>query len=570
MIKKNWKKIEAPDLVKSKNLQNELNVPKLIAQLLVQRGIELFSEAREFFRPELKDLIDPFLMKGMKKAIDKIIFSIENKETIMIYGDYDVDGTTSVALLYSFLKKQGGIVIPYIPDRYKEGYGVSVTGINAAKEKKVSLIIIIDCGIKAIKEIELANSYGIDTIICDHHIPGKVLPNAVSILNPKQEDCSYPYKELCACGIGFKVIQAFEQKKGNSFDNIKAYLDLVAIAIAADIVPITGENRVLTFLGLKRLNSDIRIGLKHLINNQYKKLNIYDLIYKIAPRINAAGRMKHGMYAVDLLVSTFDQEAISKSRTIELFNSERKMIDERITKEALEQIELIGSVEAKTTVVYRPDWHKGVIGIVASRLMEFHYRPTIVFTKEGEFIVGSARSVKGFNIYEALSSCSKYLIQYGGHKYAAGLKIEPEKFTEFKIAFESAVSKKILSHQLIPSLTYDLEITLDKLTSTTFRIINQMRPFGPYNREPVFCVNNCLDNGGTRKVGKENNHLKLEIIDKSGTSFSGIGFNMAEYLSEIKSKNDFSILANLIKNDYNDRSELQLLIKSISFDKNPT
>ena len=564
-MEKSWRLLKNldPNIVSS--LGNELNVSDIIAELLVKRDIYTFSEAKTFFRPQLEDLIDPFLMKGMCDAANKIKKALIDSQKIMIYGDYDVDGTTSVALLYSYLTTQNANVIYYIPDRYNEGYGLSKLGVEKAKEEEVSLLIVIDCGIKAIEQVEIANSYEIDVIICDHHNPGKTLPKAMSILNPKQSDCEYPYKELCGCGIGFKLIQAIEQEKGQGLNSILEYLDLVAIAICADIVPMTGENRLLASLGLKLINKNLRPGLTYFIKNKQKKINVSDLIFTIAPRINAAGRMKHGKHAVELLISKEENEISSKARIIELFNTERKLLDEKITNEALEQIETLSELDNVTTVVFRPDWHKGVIGIVASRLIEHHYRPTVVLTKSGDIYAGSVRSVKGFDVYEALLACSDFIIQFGGHKYAAGLTLDPSKYSDFKTAFEKEVSGRILPDQLVSSISYDMEITLDKLTEPIYRIINQMSPFGPFNRQPLFYIKNCVDNGGTKLVGADNNHLRMEIKDEAETNFSGIGFEMGKYISKIKMKNTFSILAHLQNNEYKGNSKLQLLVKDISF-----
>ncbi len=562
-MKKSWRISKDLDSNNVSSLANELNVSNIIAKLLVKRDVYTFSEAKTFFRPQLEDLIDPFLMKGMGGAANKIKKALIESKKIMIYGDYDVDGTTSVAMLYSYLTAQNDNIIYYIPDRYNEGYGLSKLGIEKAKEEEVALLIVIDCGIKAVEQVEMANSYGIDVIICDHHNPGKTLPKATAILNPKQSDCEYPYKDLCGCGIGFKLIQAIEQDKDQGLSYILEYLDLVAIAICADIVPMTGENRLLASLGLKLIKKNLRPGLTYFLKK--KKINVSDLIFTIAPRINAAGRMKHGKHAVELLINKKENEISSKARVIELFNTERKLLDEKITNEALEQIETLSELDNLSTVVFRPDWHKGVIGIVASRLIEHHYRPTVVLTKSGDIYAGSVRSVKGFDVYEALLACSDFIIQFGGHKYAAGLTLEPAKYSDFKTAFEKEVSARILPDQMVPSITYDMEITLDKLTKPVYRIINQMSPFGPFNRQPLFYIKNCVDNGGTKLVGADNNHLRLEIKDGAEINFSGIGFEMGEYISKIKMKNKFSILAHLQNNEFNGNSKLQLLVTDISF-----
>ena len=564
-MEKSWKLLKNLNPEITKNLAQELNVSNIIAELLVKRNITNYLEAKLFFRPRIEDLLDPFLMKGMSSAVNKIIETIESNKKIMIYGDYDVDGTTSVALLYLYLTKLNADLIYYIPDRYLEGYGLSNQGINKAKEEKVSLIIVVDCGIKANDQIDLANSYNIESIICDHHYPGINLPKSLSILNPKQSDCKYPYKELCGCGIGFKLIQAIEQKKGKGLDSIIEFLDLVTIAICADVVPMTGENRVLASLGLKLINKEIRPGLKNFIKNKNNQINVSDLIFKIAPRINAAGRMKHGKHAVELLISVNEKYISTKSRTIELLNSERKLLDGKITKEALEQIENLLETNSYSTVVFRPDWHKGVIGIVASRLIEYYYRPTIVLTKSGENYTGSVRSVKGFDVYETLSKCSAHLIQYGGHKYAAGLTLNPSKYSDFKTAFEKEVMRTILPEQRIKSISYDLETTFNYLTNSVCRIVEQMKPFGPLNMPPLFYIKNCIDSGQTKLVGADNNHLKLEVKDETGTPFSGIGFEMGKYISKIKMKIPFSIIAQVRSNEFMGRSKFQLNIKDISF-----
>ena len=564
-MEKSWKLLKNLNPEITKNLAQELNVSNIIAELLVKRNITNYLEAKLFFRPRIEDLLDPFLMKGMSSAVNKIIETIESNKKIMIYGDYDVDGTTSVALLYLYLTKLNADLIYYIPDRYLEGYGLSNQGINKAKEEKVSLIIVVDCGIKANDQIDLANSYNIESIICDHHYPGINLPKSLSILNPKQSDCKYPYKELCGCGIGFKLIQAIEQKKGKGLDSIIEFLDLVTIAICADVVPMTGENRVLASLGLKLINKEIRPGLKNFIKNKNNQINVYDLIFKIAPRINAAGRMKHGKHAVELLISVNEKYISTKSRTIELLNSERKLLDGKTTKEALEQIENLLETNSYSTVVFRPDWHKGVIGIVASRLIEYYYRPTIVLTKSGENYTGSVRSVKGFDVYETLSKCSAHLIQYGGHKYAAGLTLNPSKYSDFKTAFEKEVMRTILPEQRIKSISYDLETTFNYLTNSVCRIVEQMKPFGPLNLPPLFYIKNCIDSGQTKLVGADNNHLKLEVKDETGTTFSGIGFEMGKYISKIKMKIPFSIIAQVRSNEFMGRSKFQLYIKDISF-----
>tara|TARA_B100001559_G_scaffold201419_1_gene168521 strand:- start:146 stop:1843 length:1698 start_codon:yes stop_codon:yes gene_type:complete len=564
-MEKSWKLKTLANLETSQNLQKEIKVPKVISDLLILRGVSSFSDAKNFFRPDLNQLHDPFLMKDMSKAV-KIIFEvIEDNKKAMIYGDYDVDGITSVAVLHLFFKKFGLDPLRYIPDRYKEGYGLSFDAIKKANEESIEVLIVTDCGIKAIEKIELANSFGIKVIICDHHKPSVNLPKASAILNPKQKDCIYPFKELCGCGIVFKLIQAVNQKQGKTINEIQEFLDFVAIAIASDIVPIENENRILTYFGIQTINRTPRKSIKTFLKNINRNINVSDLAFKIGPRINAAGRIKHGKYALELLICDNDNDIEPKARSIELLNSERRLIDEKTTKEAIEQAETLSYPDEKTTVVYRPDWNKGVIGIVASRLMEYYYRPTIVFTKSKNIYSGSARSVKDFNIYESISDCSNHLIQFGGHKYAAGLTLLPEKYNDFKKAFNKVVSDKILSDQLVPSFEYDLDVSLSQLTLSVYRIINQMRPFGPNNQQPLFCIKNCVDNGGSRTVGNDNNHLKIRITDKSGSIMDGIGFEMGKYISKIKMKNEFSVLGHLELNNFNGNSNLQLLIKAISF-----
>ena len=564
-MKKTWKIKEPPDKQLSKNLQKEIKVPKVISDLLVLRGIKSFPEAKEFFRPQLNQLFDPFLMKDMEKAVNIIFEALENNMKIMIYGDYDVDGITSVAIIYLFFKKFDLEPLRYIPDRYKEGYGLSIDAIKKAKQESVKVLIVADCGIKAIEQIELANSFGIRVIICDHHKPSTELPKADAILNPKQIDCEYPYKELCGCGIVFKLIQAVNHKKGKTIDELQEFIDLVAIAIAADIVPIDGENRILAYFGLEQINKAPRKSIKPFLKNINRNINISDLAFRIGPRINAAGRIKHAKHALELLICNNDIDIEAKVRSIELLNSERKLIDEKTTKEAIDQIDTLSKPDEKATVVFRPDWNKGVIGIVASRLMEYYYRPTIVLTKSENIYSGSARSVKGFDIYESISNCSSHLIQFGGHKYAAGLTLLPEKYNDFKKEFNRVVSDNILPNQLVPSFEYDLEVSLNELTLSVYRIINQMRPFGLANKQPLFFIKNCVDNGGSKLVGIENNHLKIQFKDKSGKIMDGIGFKMGKHISKIKMKNQFSIIGHLQLNNFNGNSSLQIQIKAIVF-----
>lgn len=561
-----WLPKETPEKTVVSQLQTALGVSETIARLLVQRGIRTFDSAKEFFRPKLTDLHDPFLMKDMDRAILRLEQAIASDEKVMVYGDYDVDGTTAVALVSDFLKAHVSHVMPYVPDRYAEGYGISFQGIDQAYQNGISLIITLDCGIKAIDKAEYAHRLGIDLIICDHHLPAEILPKAAAILDPKRPDCSYPYKELSGCGIGFKLIQAWTIKQNKPLANLMPCLDLVATAIAADIVPITGENRVLTYFGLQQLQRAPRPGFQFFFKTTQKGLRVSDLVFKIAPRINAAGRMKHGLDAVMLLSSKSEAEADERAKEIEAYNTNRKTTDAQMTQEALAQIQ--GGKEAQnfSTVVYDPAWHKGVIGIVASRLIESHYRPTVVFTQSGEHLTGSVRSVAGFDVYQALTTCKAHMVQYGGHKYAAGLTIKPEKLSAFKVAFEKAVKQQIRPEQREPVLYYDLTIDFETITPKLYRILMQMAPFGPHNMQPVFRTLGCEDTGGTRVVGSDKTHLRLEVQDASGTKQSGIAFGMAYHLDQIKSGSPFSILYTLDENEFNGTVSLQIKVKDIAFE----
>lgn len=560
-----WKSKPLAEEDKIKVLQKNIGVPFEIANLLIQRGIEDFDAAKNFFRPELSDLHDPYLMLGMDKAVNRISTAIANHEKIMVYGDYDVDGTTSVALVFSYLTAYYPDCIYYIPDRYEEGYGISKKGIDYAKEQVISLIIALDCGIKALDNTTYAKEMGIDFIICDHHLPGADLPKAVAILNPKQNNCNYPFKDLCGCGIGFKLIEALTQERGLSFEMILPYIDLVAMAIAADIVPILGENRILTYYGLAQIRKNPREGIKLFVTGIKRELNVTDLVFVIAPRLNAAGRIKHGSLAVELLLSNDPTEALSRGRAIELFNSERQVLDQHITEQALDQIVENQEQNNYSSVVFQPDWHKGVIGIVASRLIEKYYRPTVVFTASGDFFTGSVRSVKGLDVFQILDSCKDHIEKFGGHRYAAGLTIKAEAYIAFKKAFEQAVAVTVKPEQRIPSVDYDMEISLDRITPKFFRIMNQMAPFGPGNMRPVFMTKNCIDGGKSRAVGGDLSHLKLDAIDDSRSTLSGIGFGMADHISRIKSRNSFQLLYTVEENEFKGEISLQLKLKDIRF-----
>jgi len=561
-----WTLKPKPNRETLNKLASDLGVEIPIASMLVQRGIENFEDAKKFFRPSLDDLHDPFLMKDMDLALDRIEKAIASEENIMVYGDYDVDGTTSVALLSSYLKSFYPNVASYIPDRYEEGYGVSYKGIDFAADNDISLIIALDCGIKAVDKVAYASEKNIDFIICDHHRPGAVIPRAVAVLDPKREDCEYPYKELCGCGIGFKLIQAWTLKKGDSFDTLLPYLDLVATAIGADIVPITGENRILAYHGLHVINTAPRVGFQAILQQVKKEtLSITDVVFIIAPRINAAGRMKHGLYAVNLLVEEDEEAAKIFAAEIEAFNAERKETDKSITVEALAQIIDLKEQDRFTTVVYQKDWHKGVIGIVASRLIETYYRPTLVFTKSGEKLSASARSVKDFDVYDALEACKEHIEQFGGHKYAAGLTLLESQYEGFKQKFEEVVSGSIDKRLLTPEISIDAEINLEDITPKFHRILKQFAPFGPGNMSPVFLTQNLNDTGYGKCVGGEDLHLKCRV--KNGSKkmeINAIGFNLGDKCELITDAKKFKAVYSIDENEWNGNISLQLKLKDIS------
>lgn len=545
-------------------LANALQVDDLVAQLLLQRGITTFEDAKKFFRPQLSDLHDPFLMKDMDIAVKRIEEAIGKGENILVFGDYDVDGTTAVALVSSYLLSYYPNVATYIPDRYEEGYGVSYKGIDFAEDNGFTLIIALDCGVKAIDKVAYAKEKDIDFIICDHHRPGTILPNAVAILDPKREDCSYPYDELCGCGVGFKLIQALGSHRGETIDDLVYYLDLVATAIGADIVPITGENRILAYYGLQVINQQPRIGFKAIIDQLNKKeLTITDVVFIIAPRINAAGRMKHGQHAVNLLTENNMAQAVRFASEIEKFNTDRKGLDKAITEEALVQIKENDEEEGFTSVVYNDSWHKGVIGIVASRLIETYYRPTLVFTKSGNKLAASARSVKGFDVYNALEGCSDYIEQFGGHKYAAGLTLLEEQYHNFKHQFEKVVKETIEPQLLTPEITIDTIITLQDLTPKLMRILKQFAPFGPGNMSPVFMAENIKDTGYAKGVGANAAHLKISVVQQDSYKIDGIGFNMGDKLPMVTSRKPFNAVFSLDENEWQGTVSLQLKLKDI-------
>ena len=544
------------------SLSKELKVSKVISHLLISRGVKTYEDAERFFRPQISDLHDPFLMKGMQNAVDRILLAIRKSEKILIYGDYDVDGTTSVSMMYSFLIRFSDNIGYYIPDRYKEGYGVSFNGIDYAQLNDYSLIIALDCGTRAVKQVEYASNKGIDFIICDHHTPGTNIPLATSILNPKQEDCQYPYKELSGCGVGFKLIQAISQSKNISFTEIAEYLDLLTLSIGADIVDMTGENRVLAFYGLRVINKDPRIGIKELIRRSGKEgeISMSDLIFGVAPRINAAGRIDHGKIAVELLIQTDQEEARELSKKIETYNSNRKILDKNITEEALSMID----VTKKSTVVHSQDWHKGVLGIVASRLIDIHYKPTIVLLEEEEVFSGSARSVKGFNIYDALLECDHLLEEFGGHKYAAGLTIKKKNLNQFIDEFEKVVSKNISKTHLENQIVAETVISLEEISSKLYRIIKQFEPFGPKNTRPYFLTKGVLENGEAKIIGKEKNHVKFKLRTENG-EISCIGFGMGHQIDKIQINKKFDICYSINENIWNGHKTLQLILRDIHF-----
>ncbi len=545
-------------------LAKELTVSKSIASLLVQRGIETYTTAKTFFRPTLSDLHNPFLMQDMQKAVNRIEKAISANENILVFGDYDVDGTSSVALMASYLKSYYPNVATYIPDRYEEGYGVSFQGIDFADDNNFSLIIALDCGIKAIDKVDYANKKGVDFIICDHHRPGKELPKAIAVLDPKREDCRYPFDELCGCGVGFKLVQALASHRNQTIEDLTNYLDLVATAIAADIVPITGENRILAYYGLEQINTHPRNGIKAIIHQLKKdKLTITDVVFVIAPRINAAGRMKHGNYAVELLMEQGFDAAKTMAAEIEVFNNDRRDLDKVITQEGLQHILTNNEEQNFTSVVYQADWHKGVIGIVASRLIETYYRPTLVFTKSGEKLAASARSVRGFDVYNALDACSEYIEQFGGHKYAAGLTLLEENYDKFKQKFEQVVKDSIPDELRSPEIIIDTEIEFSEITPKFYRILKQFGPFGPQNNKPVFLTKGLKDTGYSKKVGVDGDHLKLNLIDKNGAKFNGIGFNLGEWYLKISKGNFVDIVYSIDENYWNGNTSLQLTVKDI-------
>ena len=543
---------------KVESLSRALNINQALCRILVQRGIESFDQARSYFRPQLSDLHDPRLMKGMDAAVHRITEAVGKGEKILVFGDYDVDGTTSVAMVYQFLNQVYHQVDFYIPHRYREGYGVSRNGIDFAAENGFSLIISLDCGIKSTDLISYAKSLQIDFIVCDHHLPDKILPPAIAILNPKQEGCAYPYKELCGCGVGFKLMQALSQVYALPEASYLQYLDLVATAIAADIVPVTGENRVLAFFGLKKINENACVGLRALLHlaGVEKRIHLNTLVFVVAPRINAAGRMDDAKKAVQLFVEQDFQKALQLASLLHNDNTDRREADSSITAEALEMIKQNQAhPERKTTLVYREHWHKGVVGIVASRLIETYYRPTVVLTKSGDVLAGSARSVAGFNLYEAIYACREHLLGYGGHFAAAGLTLLPEKLEAFREKFEGVVASTIGEDSLIPEILVDAEITFRDITRSFYHILTQMEPFGPENLRPVFLARQLRDSGYSKIVKEQ--HIRFVVLQQELT-FTGIGFGMAEKFPMLASGKPVDLLFTIEENDWKGEKNLQL------------
>ena len=558
-----WTLKPAPNKEKVEKLAKDLQVDITIAKILFQRDIETFEAAKNYFRPNLEDIHDPFLMKDMDVAVARIEAAIANNENILVYGDYDVDGTTAVSLVASYLKTIYPNIATYIPDRYAEGYGISYLGIDFAQDNDFSLIIALDCGIKALDKVSYATDKNIDFIICDHHKPGEQIPKAVAVLNAKRADCSYPFDELCGCGVGFKLIQALGVSRNQTIHHFVPYLDLVATAIAADIVPMNGENRILAYFGLQVINQSPRNGIKALIQQTKKtELTITDVVFIIAPRINAAGRIKHGNYAVQLLTEMDFDSAVEFAASIEIFNADRKELDKQITNEALIQIIDNKEEERFTSVVFQEDWHKGVIGIVASRLIEKYYRPTLVFTKSGDKLAASARSVKGFDVYNALEACSEFIEQFGGHKYAAGLTLAPKNYENFKNKFEKVVESTIDKELLTPEISIDAAIDLSEITPKFFRIIQQMAPFGPKNMKPTFTSTCVRDNGYGKQVGADKTHLKLNVFQGDNQkTYNSIGFNLGNKMPLVK--DEFAIVYALDENEWNGVKSIQLLLKDL-------
>jgi single-stranded-DNA-specific exonuclease len=567
-MEKRWVIKEKGDIAVVKQLSAALGISEALANLMVQRNITTPDEALAFFEPDLGYLHDPFLMKDMNIAVERISTAIKKNEKILVYGDYDVDGTTAVALMYSFLKEQYSNVEYYIPDRYKEGYGVSFQGIDFAFQTNCKIMITLDCGIKAVEKVKYARTKGIDVIVCDHHYPGDEIPKALAVLDPKQPGCNYPYKELSGCGVGFKLVHAYSRVHGIPFGKIAGYLDMVAVSIASDIVPLTGENRILAYFGLIQLNESPRTGLKEIIREAdiCRALSIEDIVFKIGPRINAAGRMETGSKAVELLISNDTKLATGISKEINNFNIERRTVDRSITTEAMRMIsEDQRTVNAKTTVLFNPSWKKGVIGIVASRLIETYYRPTVILTESNGFATGSARSVQGYDLYQAIEACSDLLESFGGHMFAAGLTLKKENIRPFMDRFEQFVNSTITEEQLVPRIFVDSELSFSEINEDFFLFLSKFQPFGPENMSPVFVSRNVYDTGAGRMVGSSGEHLKLDLCHESTgqKSFPAIAFSQAEHFEHIRSGKPFDICYSVEMNEFRGNKNLQLNIRDI-------
>jgi len=564
-----WIVMDPADDEKVSRLATEVGIDRVLAELLVKRGVETFEQTRSFFRPQLSDLHDPFLMKDMDVAVERLRKAIVSREKILVYGDYDVDGTTAVSLVYSFIKRFTDQVDFYIPDRNDEGYGVSIKGLDWAADNGFSLVITLDCGIKAIEKTRYAASRGIDFIICDHHLPDTELPPAVAVLDPKRDDCHYPFDDLSGCGVGFKFVQAYSQRYGVPFESLVPLLDYLVVSIASDLVSVVGENRVLAHYGLKQLNEAPRAGLLAMITLSKLELGhitIDDIVFKIGPRINAAGRMETGRLAVELLTAEGIDEAMTIGEKINENNNDRKSIDREITQEALEMVQRGNSLAWKNaTIVYNPTWNKGVVGIVASRLVEAFYKPTIVLTRSNGFVTGSARSIQGFDLYEAIESCADLLENFGGHVYAAGLTLKEENLAEFSSRIDKFVGSKITEEMLTPVVTIDSKLDFARITPKFFRILKQFQPFGPGNNNPLFLTENVYDDGNARKVGAGGVHVKLELLQESQPyhQIPAIAFNKSDFYDYIKAGNPFDVCYSIVENYYRGSTNIQLRIKDM-------
>lgn len=577
-MEKRWVVNEQADITEVRRLSQELNIEESLSSLLINRGVSSFDESKNFFRPQLKQLHDPFLMKDMEVAINRIVKALANNEKILIYGDYDVDGTTAVALVFTYFNSFYEKIDFYLPDRYAEGYGISYKSIDFAKENDFKLIIALDCGIKAVDKVRYALDRDIDFIICDHHRPGDEIPSACAVLDPKRLDCNYPYKELSGCGVGFKLVQAFEERNNVSALELNSLLDLVAVSIASDIVPVTGENRILAYYGLRLINTQPRPGIEAILKygniirkksgqSSYvfnRELTISDLVFSVGPRINAAGRIESAKDSVKILITDNDEYANHKGEQINKLNTERRELDTTATQQALEMIRTSNKLlNSKSTVVYNPDWHKGVIGIVASRLTESYYRPTVVFTLSNDLLTASVRSIKDFDVYDAVESCGDLLEHFGGHKYAAGLSIKPENFEAFNTQFEKYVSENLSEEMMVPEVEIDNILNLNMINTKFYNVLKQFAPFGPENMSPMFMAKGVIDTGFVRIVG--NNHLKLNVIhpDISGLPMASIAFQQGHHLDHIKAGKSFDICYHIEENEWNNKVTIQLNIKDI-------